>query len=101
MVNVYASARILEFHYVTLSQVVVVSDYVSVRIIVPTWRRERVNSDGFSLQSVWQALESAKERRALSKTAHSSSCWKCIASSSYTRPARLSVNEGLWAVIAF
>ena len=55
-VNVYASARILEFHYVTFSQVVVVSDYVSVRIIIPTWRRERVNSDGFSLQSVWQCF---------------------------------------------
>ena len=39
--------------YVTLSQVVVVSDYVSVRIIIP---RERVNSDGFSLQSVWQCF---------------------------------------------
>ena len=37
----------------TLSQVVVVSDYVSVRIIIP---RERVNSDGFSLQSVWQCF---------------------------------------------
>ena len=43
-VNVYASARILEFHYVTLSQVVVVSDYVSVRIIIPTWRREQCNA---------------------------------------------------------
>ena len=50
------SMRILEFHYVTLSQVVVVSDYVSVRIIIPTWRRERLNSDGFSLQSVWQCF---------------------------------------------